>query len=220
MSGLVTDTHDDGPWGRATAVFSADRRYRYALTRRWDDDLPLTAFVMLNPSTADAFVLDPTVRRCVGFARDWGSGGLLVLNAFALRSTDPRALYVAHGAVTAPVGTENDAVIDAMLEACQPAQVVAAWGAHAAKINALGQARPRPGSRRLWLSRHEALLDRLGDRLLALHVNRDGTPKHPLYVSADTRPMRYPPLRPVAKAVYAAGAGPESDRTATTGATA
>ena len=79
MAGVVTD-EEIGEWGRASATFSDDRarRYRYLLTRTWDASLPVVNFVMLNPSTADAFVLDPTNRRCVGFARDWGFDGLVV----------------------------------------------------------------------------------------------------------------------------------------------
>jgi hypothetical protein len=90
-----------------TAVFSADRRYRYALTRRWDQARPWVTFVMLNPSTADAFRLDPTVTRCRSRARLLGAGGLLVLNLFAVRATDPRDMRTHPD----PVGPDNDWVI-------------------------------------------------------------------------------------------------------------
>jgi hypothetical protein len=72
------------------ATFDESLRYRYRLERAWvDHPVRFCNFVMLNPSTADAFVLDPTVTRCVGYARDWGYDGLVVTNIFALRSTDP-----------------------------------------------------------------------------------------------------------------------------------
>jgi hypothetical protein len=107
----------------AGATFSEDRRYRYLLWRRWQSAGPTVAFVMLNPSTADERVLDPTIRRCVGFAKEWAFGAVEVVNIFAYRSTSPRGLL----AVPDPVGSENDTAI---LGACARASlVVAAWGA-------------------------------------------------------------------------------------------
>jgi hypothetical protein len=147
---------------------------------------------MLNPSTADAFKVDPTVRRCLGFAQAWGSGGLVVLNAFALRSTDPLALYGHRD----PVGPENDRVIRETLERYQPAQVVAGWGEHAAKISRYGARRPavprgqRPGS---WQSRASEIAAMLGDSLLALKVTKDGNPGHPLYLPGTAVPLPWSP---------------------------
>src|SRR3546814_16904510 len=62
------------------------------LWRIWDDTKPQCMFIMLNPSTADADLDDPTIRRCIGFAKSWGYGGLQVCNLFAYRSTEPREL--------------------------------------------------------------------------------------------------------------------------------
>lgn len=186
---LIAEAALDPVWGPASALFSEDRAYRYVLTRVWDRDLPVTAFVMLNPSTADAFQVDPTVRRCLGFARDWGSGGLVVLNAFALRSTDPKALYGHRD----PTGPDNDECLMAALERYQPAQVIAGWGHHAGKVAADGVTRRKcpPEHRRFWVSREHNLVAMLGDRLLALKVTKDGHPGHPLYIAGDTRPTRY-----------------------------
>lgn len=78
--------------GGAGAVVSGDGRYRYALTRTWRPDAPLLTFVMLNPSTADAYADDPTIRRCIGFARREGAAGIRVANLFAYRATSPAAL--------------------------------------------------------------------------------------------------------------------------------
>src|SRR5881396_744410 len=105
------------------ATFSRDRRYRYRLWRRWDRSRAVVAFVMLNPSTADAMHDDPTIRRCIGFARNWGFGGVDVVNLFALRATDPRALRRAHD----PVGPANDRHIASA--GSRASLVILAWGA-------------------------------------------------------------------------------------------
>src|SRR5690606_18576726 len=93
-----------------TARFSPCGQYRYLLTRPipapfWKPDAGEAVFVMLNPSTADASEDDPTIRRCIGFAKEWGCTGLTVANLYALRSTDPKGLWKHRD----PVGPENDA---------------------------------------------------------------------------------------------------------------
>jgi hypothetical protein len=108
------------------AELSPCRRYRYRLWRRWSDG-PVVNFVMLNPSTADAEQDDPTVRRCVGFAKSWGAGGLVVTNLYALRSTDPKALWTADD----PVGPENAFHLGS--GALGADTVVCAWGAEGAR---------------------------------------------------------------------------------------
>lgn len=116
---------------RSGAIFDPDRIYRYVLTRQWDErEVAIAVFVMLNPSTADALHDDPTIRRCIGFAKSWRMGGLAVVNLFALRSTDPAAL-IGH---PDPVGPENQHAIDVTLSDPAVACVVAAWGAHVTKV--------------------------------------------------------------------------------------
>jgi len=111
---------------RAAADFSEDGVYRYTLERRWSTGGPPVLWIMLNPSTADAETDDRTVRRCQDFTRAWGYHGAVIANLFALRSTDPKALYD-H---PAPVGPLNDGYIqNAVTEA---GLVVAAWGTHGA----------------------------------------------------------------------------------------
>jgi hypothetical protein len=171
-SGLIVDEqpHLIGP--SSTATFSPDRRHRYALTRWWADEPP-AVFVMLNPSTADAFLVDPTVRRCIGFAKAWGCGGLIVVNVFGLRSTDPAALR-RHAD---PIGPDNDAVIKHELT-CRPGgPVVAAWGAHAAYLD---RGRVVAG-----------LLDHLGVQPQCLALTKDGHPRHPLYLRAESQPQPF-----------------------------
>lgn len=161
-----------GLWGLATATFTRDRRHRYRLSRVWDDSLMRVNFVMLNPSTADAFKLDPTVRRCMGFATSWGAGACEVTNAYALRSTDPKGLK----AVEDPVGEHND---DAIVAAATDADlVIAAWGVHA-----------------VYLGREDSvrrLLCDAGVKVHYLRLTKDGHPGHPLYVPGDIKPMVWP----------------------------
>jgi len=151
------------------AAFSRDRRYRYRLWRRWDRSRPRIAFCMLNPSTADARRDDPTIRRCIGFARDWGYGGIEVVNIFALRATDPRDLRSARD----PVGPRNDAF---MLQAATESPVVIAWGVHGALRDRAATALQLFGPRA---------------RLLALGRTRSGAPRHPLYLRRDTEAVEY-----------------------------
>jgi hypothetical protein len=149
------------------AVFSDCRQYRYQLWRTWGDQSP-AVFVMLNPSTADEVANDPTVERCERRARAMGYGGLRVANIFAMRSTDPKALYLS----VDPVGPENDAAI---IESVSGAGVViCAWGAHG---NHQG--------------RGEAVL-RLLHGICTPHflkLNSDGTPAHPLYIGYGVKPQ-------------------------------
>lgn len=176
MTALVVDWHED-LLGKATATFSPNRAYRYALTRRWAAG-PLTAFLMLNPSTADAFTNDATIRRCIGFARRWGSAGLLVVNVFALRATNPDVLLEHPD----PVGPDNDRVIAAALPAAAATSVVAAWGTHRRLPARIPQIR--------------ALLDQLGLPLLCLGVTKAGYPRHPLYLPNTSPVIPYPERTP------------------------
>lgn len=150
------------------AAFSRDRRYRYRLWRRWDRSRPRIAFCMLNPSTADECVDDPTIRRCIGFARAWGYGGVEIVNLFALRATDPRELRRARD----PVGDDNR--IHVLAIAAKTAAMVIAWGAEGALRE--------QGAQTL-----EVLSPRA--RLLALGWTQAGEPRHPLYLRRDLRPF-------------------------------
>lgn len=157
---------DATPPIEASAVLSADGAYRYELRRRWDPG-PEAVWVMLNPSTADAEVDDPTIRRVIGFSRGWGFGGVLVVNLFALRSTNPDALL---SPLRDPVGPENDrTLLRAFLTAHT---VVGAWGAH-----------PAAPPRARYVADHIAAL--AGRRRInCLAVTKDGAPRHPLYMPA------------------------------------
>lgn len=151
------------------AILDPTGTYRYLLSRVWESNTGKVVFVMLNPSTADGTEDDPTIRRCVGFAKDWGYGGLEVVNLFALRSTKPEHVFV-H---PEPVGTENDATI---LEAVHGADlIVAAWGTM--------------GNR---MRRDRAVLELFKEKeVYCLSTTRDGHPRHPLYVRREQEPVLY-----------------------------
>lgn len=147
---------------RGTAWRSPDDRYRYLLTRRWDALLPPLPVVMMNPSKAGAFAGDPTVARCVGFARRERFGGLEVGNMYGWRATDPDDLLTADD----PVGPDNDRILADL--AVRSPLIVVAWGALAARM---------PGDRAAEVAR---ILTRNGAELRCLGVTSDGHPKHPL----------------------------------------
>jgi hypothetical protein len=128
--------------------------------------------MMLNPSTADEFKNDPTVERCEQRARSMGYGGLVVLNIFALRSTDPRGLYTTPD----PIGPLNDRVIALFTEGRESA--IVGWGCH-------GKFKDR-GNHVLKLLRSS------GVKPMALKINRDGSPGHPLYVGYSVQLMELP----------------------------
>lgn len=152
----------------ADANLSDDGVYRYALRRWWEPAVVKAKFIMLNPSTADASTDDPTIRRCVGFARRWGMGGLVVANLYALRSTDPRLLWDHPD----PVGPENDQHLRDILAG--PGIVIAAWGANA-----------KP-------DRVAEFFELAGDRPVhALGLTKAGQPRHPLYLRSESEPVPY-----------------------------
>ncbi len=93
-----------GVYSRTGADFDGTGAYRYSLWREWDSRRPIVAFVMLNPSTADAAKDDPTIRRCASFARSWGYGSLEVVNLFAYRASEPKRLRQTPD----PIGPAND----------------------------------------------------------------------------------------------------------------
>ena len=90
---------------KTDAKLSECRKYRYALWRTWDETKPHVMIIGLNPSTADETKDDPTITRCINFAKSWGYGGVCMANLFAYRATEPTVMKGS----TDPVGTENDA---------------------------------------------------------------------------------------------------------------
>lgn len=147
----------------SSAAFSTCREFRYTLTRRWSDG-PTIAFIGLNPSTADEFQLDPTVKRCVTRADRLGFCRLVMLNLFAFRATDPKVMVQRQLDGLDVIGPENDRTIREEAQAAET--VVCAWGT-------LG---PLAG-------RDRHVLRLLGGiQLHCLGKSKGGHPKHPLYL--------------------------------------
>lgn len=162
---FVTDRHPHTA-GIDKAAFSPCRNYRYMLTRRWGHG-PTLCWVMLNPSTADAFRADNTLTKCIGFTKRAGRfGGLTIVNLYSLRSTDPKALWTHKD----PIGPLGDQFITE--QAAGRSHVIAAWGTHGARNG-----------------RGDQVAHMLADAGVTLHclgTTKDGHPKHPLYVPGDT----------------------------------
>lgn len=152
-----------------SAVFDPERAYRYELRRIWDEAATKLVVIGLNPSTADAKKDDPTIRKCVGFARRWKMGGIIMLNLFAYRATDPKMLRrfsLRHHAV----GLDNDDTILG-ITGLPGTKVLCAWGAHGVLDG-----------------RGDAVFDLLQCRKLHhMGLTKGGHPKHPLYLPYTTK---------------------------------
>ncbi len=153
---------DDGASGGAE--FSECRQYRYALWRQWNWQgyANQVMFIGLNPSTADETQDDPTIRRCIGFAKAWGYGGLVMMNAYAFRATNPSDMKRAAD----PIGSGNDEALS--YRATQVGLIVAAWGAHCNQ------------------QREEEVCGAIMRPIYCLGKTKAGRPRHPLYLRADT----------------------------------
>lgn len=166
-----------------TAFLTPCRTWRYSLTRSWgsnkDGLIEPLVVVGLNPSTADETRDDPTIRRCMDYARRWGYGALHMLNLFAYRSTDPKALARINTLVA--IGPENDAWLAKL---GRGRNVLVAWGRHGRSVCPL---------------REDEVVNLLmseGAELVCLGVNKDGSPVHPLSQPKDAKPAPWPALLP------------------------
>ena len=151
------------------ADFSNDRKYRYSLWRIWDADKPLVMFIGLNPSTADETEPDPTIKSCIRIAKSNGYGGFYMMNCWAYISTDPKLLMIN------PMSEEwNNDMLTVTAAKCKT--VVFAWGSFPI-VRELGR---------------EAELMEMFPRAKALFINKNGSPKHPLYCKSDTQFIDWP----------------------------
>jgi len=149
------------------ATFSDCRKYRYGLSRTWNGKKKTILFIGLNPSTANEKIDDPTIRRCINYAQNWGYGSLLMVNLFAYRATLPSELKN----VKNPIGNDNDLHI---LELSKKADLtVAAWG-----------------NEGFLLSRDKEV-KKILPNLMCLKINKSGQPSHPLYQKKDLKLIKY-----------------------------
>ena len=156
---------------KKNASISDCGKYRYSLTRIWDDSKPNVLFIMLNPSTADAMKDDPTIRRCIGYAQSWGYGGLIVCNLFAYRSTNPLELLK----VDNPQGDENIRNIEYYARISE--KIICAWG-------------NEPILKKIPNQQHIVeFLYQQKSKVHYLELSKNGTPKHPLYLKKDLQPQ-------------------------------
>lgn len=167
---MITRSHVKGD-APSVAVYSDCERFRYLLTRVWDESGPRALFVMLNPSTATEVQNDPTVERCERRARALGFGAFRVTNIFAFRATDPKNMR----AEPDPVGPENDAaILESVRWVGAGGRIICAWGAHGAHMGRGAAV--------------ERLLRGSGHELFHLGLTKAGDPKHPLYIGYDRQP--------------------------------
>jgi len=145
------------------AVFSRCETYRYTLERRWSRG-PLLLWVLLNPSTANAQVDDPTNRRGISFSIKWGYAGCVFVNLFAYRTPIPHLMKRADD----PIGPDNNFHLRDQAGKCQ--DIIVAWGTHGAHHG-----------------RDSEVIGLLSEHSLScLGITKHGFPKHPLYLSKNT----------------------------------
>lgn len=166
----------NGNWDlsyRVHALIDESKKYRYQFTCEWNDGGRYVTFIMLNPSVGNQTQPDPTLRKCISYAKKWGYDGIKVANLFAYISTDPTALKD----IDDPVGPENDHHILEMVRESE--QVIVAWG----------QALPSPiKTRRIQETLH---LLREHDSYCLERTVRGNYPKHPLFLKGDLIPVIY-----------------------------
>lgn len=151
---------------KRSANISGDLNHRYILGRTWGVGAHM-GFIGLNPSTADADIDDPTIRRLIGFAKSRSMAGLMVANLYSFRATDPKKL---RGLANGGVGAYTDRYIDEVIARCDV--VLCGWGAvhrsHQARADEIRGRVSRAG--KAW----------------CLGFTKHGEPRHPLYVRADS----------------------------------
>lgn len=136
-------------------------KYRYVLECIWKPNTKIVTFVMLNPSVADYFICDPTLNRCVDFAKKWGFGGMTILNLFAHITPNPNELLV----VNDPIGEKNDEIIDIIISVSD--EIVFAWGADYGH----------------YYGRDQFIIDKLKVyQPKCIMKSKKGHPRHPLYL--------------------------------------
>lgn len=150
---------------KSDAKLSDCRKYRFALWRIWDEEKPYAMFIGLNPSTADEVENDPTITRCINYAKSWGYGGLCMANLFAFRATKPSDMML----FSDPIGSENNKWLEKL--SASAGIIVAAWGNNGDHLNRSKEIR------------------QLLPNLHCLKMNQSGEPAHPLFLKLDLKPV-------------------------------
>ena len=148
-------------------ILSEDRKYRYVLSRIWDESKPLVVIIGLNPSTADEKDDDNTIKKCINFSKNWGYGGLYMLNLFAFRATAPSDMFNA----SSPIGEENSKYIEKYSKLSD--KVICAWGNNGNFKN-----------------RSKEVLLNIENKFY-LKLNKTGEPAHPLYLNKNLIPIKF-----------------------------
>jgi hypothetical protein len=148
------------------ALFSEDRKYRFVLWRIWDEGLSKVMFIGLNPSTANEYSDDPTIRRVKSMVKNWGYGGIYMLNLFTYVTAYPKELKLCSD----PLYKADEYL---KLYALKCERIIAAWGSFKEnKERAIEVLKFLPNCE-------------------ALAINKDGSPKHPLYIKNDVIPVKF-----------------------------
>lgn len=155
------------------AKFDSTRKYRYLLRRKWNENLPQVTFVMLNPSKANEREDDPTLRRCIQFAKDLSYGSLEVVNLFAYIATNPLELRK----VDDPVGLKNNCYIKSSTRRAH--SIIVAWGAN-------NYVKKNP-------NRQKEVLELIFTQkpVQCLKLTKYGYPHHPVRLSKDVTPIDF-----------------------------
>lgn len=159
------------------AIFSECRNYRYALWRIWDKDVKLVMFIGLNPSTANESRNDPTIHKVKKFAFNWGYGGFYMMNLFAYITSYPDELKKYSSFLNQGINlTINDDIEyeDEWLRktALKCDKIIFAWGSFKEATE-----------------RAKVVMKMFTG--YALEINKDGSPRHPLYVKSNIEPVKY-----------------------------
>ena len=149
------------------AVFSKCNGYRYVLWRKWDESKPQVMFIGLNPSTADQTNNDPTISRCINYAKSWGFGSIYMVNIFSYKTTYPKELQSA----TKPIGQETNDWIKKIYDSSE--MCIAAWGNNGQFLNRSDEIR------------------KMLPKMHCLKKTKSGEPSHPLYLKASLKPIAY-----------------------------
>lgn len=158
---------------KKSAVISDCEKYRYQLVRQWNDNKDLVLYIGLNPSTADAELDDPTIKRCIGFAQRENFGGFIMANLFAYRATSPRDMKNTEQ----PIGELNEYWLEQSIKSCRA--VIVCWGGNGSHLNR-------------HLDMNELLKTySLNTPILCFGKTKDGQPKHPLYLASSTNLINY-----------------------------